>query len=76
MSLNNLVAVEEFGALVQYGTAYAQVLLVVQAEIKQFFLSEIQEQTKMNLEFIGGYMDKIWLMKILCSKFRCIYLIV
>ena len=37
-----LTAGKEYGALVQYLTAYVQVLLVVQAEIKQFFLSEIQ----------------------------------
>lgn len=44
--LNYLAAVEEFGALVQYWIAYVKVLLVVQAETRQFFLPEIQEQEK------------------------------
>ena len=41
---NYLAALKDFGALVQYRTACVLELLVVQAEIKQFFLSEIQEQ--------------------------------
>lgn len=41
-----LAAGKECDALFQYLTAYVQVLLVVQAETKQFFLSEIQDQGK------------------------------
>lgn len=45
--LNCLAAVAEHDAAVQDQTAYVQVDLVVQAEIEQFFQSEIQEQGKM-----------------------------
>jgi len=50
-SLHYLGARKECDALFQYLRAYVQVLLVVQAETKQFFQSEIQDQGKITQSF-------------------------